>query len=34
MHKVAERTGFEPAEGFDSFTGLANQRIRPLCHLS
>jgi hypothetical protein len=35
MHKrSAERTGFEPAEGFDPFTGLANRRIRPLCHLS
>ena len=30
----AERTGFEPAEGFDPFTDLANRRIRPLCHLS
>jgi hypothetical protein len=29
-----ERTGFEPAEGFDPFTDLANRRIRPLCHLS
>jgi hypothetical protein len=32
--QTAERTGFEPAEGFDPFTDLANRRIRPLCHLS
>jgi hypothetical protein len=31
---MAERTGFEPAEGFNSFTGLANQRLKPLSHLS
>src|SRR5262245_1605510 len=30
----AERTGFEPAEGFDPFTDLANRRFRPLSHLS
>lgn len=30
----AERTGFEPVERCDPFTGLANRRIRPLCHLS
>jgi len=30
----AERTGFEPVDPFDRITGLANQRIRPLCHLS
>lgn len=35
MHKrLAERTGFEPAEGFDPFTDLANRRFRPLSHLS
>jgi hypothetical protein len=28
---VAEGEGFEPSKGFDSFTGLANQRTRPLC---
>jgi hypothetical protein len=32
--KRAERTGFEPAEGFDPFTDLANRRFRPLSHLS
>jgi hypothetical protein len=32
--RLAERTGFEPAEGSDAFTDLANRRIRPLCHLS
>lgn len=31
---VAERTGFEPAEGFDPFTDLANRRFRPLSHRS
>jgi hypothetical protein len=31
---LAERGGFEPPKGFDSFTGLANQRTRPLCDLS
>ena len=31
---VAERTGFEPVEPLSGFTGLANQRNRPLCHLS
>src|SRR5687767_2507686 len=30
----AERTGFEPAVGFDPYTGLANRRFRPLSHLS
>ncbi len=30
----AERTGFEPAEGCDPFTDLANRRFRPLSHLS
>ena len=30
----AERTGFEPAEGFKPFTDLANRRFRPLSHLS
>ena len=30
----AERTGFEPAEGFDPFTDLANRRFRPLSHRS
>jgi hypothetical protein len=32
--KPAERTGFEPAEGCDPFTDLANRRFRPLSHLS
>jgi hypothetical protein len=32
--KQAERTGFEPAEGFNPFTDLANRRFRPLSHLS
>jgi hypothetical protein len=32
--KEAERTGFEPAVGFDPYTGLANRRFRPLSHLS
>lgn len=31
---LAERTGFEPVESCDTFTDLANRRIRPLCHLS
>jgi hypothetical protein len=31
---MAEREGFEPSDGFDSITGLANQRTRPLCDLS
>ncbi len=30
----AETTGFEPAEGFDPFTDLANRRFRPLSHVS
>jgi hypothetical protein len=30
----AERTGFEPAVGFNPYTGLANRRYRPLSHLS
>ena len=30
----AERTGFEPAEGNDPLTDLANRRFRPLSHLS
>ena len=29
-----ERAGFEPAERFDTFTGLANRRFQPLSHLS
>ena len=32
--KRAERTGFEPAEGNDPLTDLANRRFRPLSHLS
>ena len=31
---LAERPGFEPGIGFDPYTGLANQRLRPLGHLS
>ena len=31
---MAERGGFEPPKAFDGFTGLANQRTRPLCDLS
>lgn len=31
---LSERTGFEPVEGCDPFTGLANRRFRPLSHLS
>ena len=30
----AERTGFEPAVGFDPYNGLANRRLQPLGHLS
>lgn len=30
----AERTGFEPMVRVTPDTGLANRRIRPLCHLS
>ena len=30
----AERTGFEPAVGCDTYTDLANRRYRPLSHLS
>ena len=30
----AERTGFEPAEGCNPLTDLANRRFRPLSHLS
>ena len=33
-HLQAERTGFEPAVGFDPYTDLANRRFRPLSHLS
>src|SRR4051812_32993885 len=35
-HQVfqAERTGFEPAVGFDPYICLANRRFRPLSHLS
>ena len=29
-----ERAGFEPAVRYDPYTGLANRRIQPLCHLS
>ena len=32
--RLAERTGFEPAEGHIPFTDLANRRFRPLSHLS
>lgn len=31
---LTERTGFEPADQCDPVTGLANQRFRPLSHLS
>ena len=31
---LAERGGFEPPVRFNSYNGLANRRIRPLCHLS
>jgi hypothetical protein len=31
---MAERKGFEPLKGFDSFNGLANRRLQPLGHLS
>ncbi len=34
LESLAERTGFEPAEPSYGLTGLANPRIRPLCHLS
>ena len=34
VESEAERTGFEPAEGCDPFTDLANRRFRPLSHLS
>ena len=34
LGNLAERGGFEPPKGFDTFTGLANQRTRPLCDLS
>ena len=30
----AERTGFEPADGTNPVTDLANRRFRPLSHLS
>ncbi len=30
----AERGGFEPPIGFDTYNGLANRRFRPLSHLS
>lgn len=29
-----EREGFEPSEEREPLAGLANQYIRPLCHLS
>jgi hypothetical protein len=31
---LAEREGFEPSKEISPLTGLANQRIQPLCHLS
>ena len=31
---LAERGGFEPPVRFNPYNGLANRRIRPLCHLS
>jgi hypothetical protein len=31
---MAERKGFEPLKGYDSFNGLANRRLQPLGHLS
>ena len=31
---MAERGGFEPPVRFNPYNGLANRRIRPLCHLS
>ena len=31
---LTERAGFEPAVRYDPYTGLANRRIQPLCHLS
>jgi hypothetical protein len=31
---ATERTGFEPAVGYNPYTGLANRRFRPLSHLS
>ena len=31
---LTERAGFEPAIRCDPYTGLANRRIQPLCHLS
>ena len=34
LDAVTERAGFEPAVRFDTYTGLANRRIQPLCHLS
>ncbi len=34
MVKLAERGGFEPPVRFNPYNGLANRRIRPLCHLS
>lgn len=32
--KMAERGGFEPPIPFKGYTGLANQRLQPLGHLS
>ena len=34
FRKLAERTGFEPAVGFDPYADLANRCFRPLSHLS
>ena len=34
LFKMAERGGFEPPVRFNPYNGLANRRIRPLCHLS
>ena len=31
---IAEAVGFEPTKGFNSLTGLSNQRTRPLCDAS
>jgi len=31
---ATERAGFEPAVRFDTYTGLANRRFKPLSHLS
>jgi hypothetical protein len=31
---ITERTGFEPAVGFDPYADLANRCYRPLSHLS